>query len=211
VQCPLPEGLQAAPANPESIGISLAQGEMIFATWFTYDTSGKAWWLTMAAEQTGPDRYAGVLYQSQGPAYNAVPFDPARVTRNEVGSATLSFSDANNGSFAYTVNGVSQVKAITRQAFGPLPVCVFGGLAELALASNYQDLWWAAPANSESGWGVNFTHRKRFSRPGSRTTSTARHYGCRRWRRNRGPGCTRGRCTGRRVRRSMQYRSIRNG
>ena len=24
---------------------------------------------------------------------------------------------------------------------------------------NYTDLWWAAPANSESGWGVNFNHQ----------------------------------------------------
>ena len=29
----------------------------------------------------------------------------------------------------------------------------------LALATNYQDLWWAAPAESESGWGINLTHQ----------------------------------------------------
>jgi hypothetical protein len=27
------------------------------------------------------------------------------------------------------------------------------------MATNYQDLWWAAPAGSESGWGVNFSHQ----------------------------------------------------
>jgi hypothetical protein len=29
----------------------------------------------------------------------------------------------------------------------------------LTLATNFQDLWYAAPAESESGWGVNFTHQ----------------------------------------------------
>ena len=43
--------------------------------------------------------------------------------------------------------------------FGPLPTCTFGAQPNLALATNYQDLWWAAPAGSESGWGVNFTHQ----------------------------------------------------
>jgi len=41
-----------------------------------------------------------------------------------VGTATFTFSDGNNASFAYTVNGVSQVKAITREVFqNPGTVC----------------------------------------------------------------------------------------
>ena len=36
-----------------------------------------------------------------------------------VGTATFTFSDGNNAQFAYTVNGVSQAKAITRQVFTP--------------------------------------------------------------------------------------------
>ena len=43
--------------------------------------------------------------------------------------------------------------------FGPLPTCTFGAQPNLALATNYQDLWYAAPAESEAGWGVNFTHQ----------------------------------------------------
>jgi hypothetical protein len=56
------------------------------------------------------------------------------------------------------VNGISQSKAITREVFGPLPTCSFGG-GSLPAASNYQDIWWAAPAGSESGWGINFSHQ----------------------------------------------------
>jgi hypothetical protein len=59
----------------------------------------------------------------------------------------LTFADGNNGTFAYTVNGVSQSKAITRQVFGVLPTCVWNGLADLTLASNYTDMWWVGGRN----------------------------------------------------------------
>ena len=150
-----------SPAESESgWGVNLAhQGDVIFATWFTYDASGKAWWLSMTANASAPNVFSGTLYQTHGPAFSAVPFDPAGVGRTPVGNGTLAFSDANNGTFAYTVNGVSQTKTITRQVFGPLPACTFGAQADLSLATNYQDLWWASPAGSESGWGVNFTQQ----------------------------------------------------
>ena len=150
-----------APAGSESgWGINFAhQGDIIFASWFTYDPSGKNWWLVMTAPATGPNTFAGTLYQATGPAFDAIPFDPSLVVSTAVGTATLTFSDTNNGTFAYTVNGRSQMKAITREVFGPLPNCTFGVEPDLTLASNYQDLWWAAPAGFESGWGINLTHQ----------------------------------------------------
>jgi hypothetical protein len=36
-----------------------------------------------------------------------------------VGKATFTFSDGNNATFAYTVNGITQSKAITREVFVP--------------------------------------------------------------------------------------------
>ena len=150
-----------SPAASESgWGINFAhQGDVIFATWFTYDATGKALWLSMTANKSSDNVYSGTFVQTRGPAFSAVPFSPAAVTVTPVGSASLTFSDANNGSFAYTVNNVSQTKPITRQVFGPLPTCTFGVQTNLALATNYQDLWWAAPGGFESGWGVNFTHQ----------------------------------------------------
>jgi len=65
----------------------------------------------------GENVYSGTLVRTRGPAFSAVPFDPAAVTRSEVGTATFTFSDGNNATFAYTVNGISQAKAITRQVF----------------------------------------------------------------------------------------------
>jgi hypothetical protein len=70
----------------------------------------------------------------------------------------LTFTDGNNGAFAYTVNGISQTKPITRLLFGTLPTCTWGALANLALATNYQDVWWAT-GGAESGWGVNFAQQ----------------------------------------------------
>ena len=149
-----------APAESESgWGINFAhQGNVIFATWFTYDATGKALWLSMTANKIGTD-FIGTLYQTTGPVFVAMPFDPARVTRTAVGSGTLTFSDTNNARFAYIINGTSQTKSIVRQVFGPLPTCTFGAQPNLALATNYQDLWWAAPGGIESGWGVNFAHQ----------------------------------------------------
>ena len=147
----------AAPAESESgWGIDFAhQGDVIFATWFTYDANGKAWYMTMTAFQTGPNTFAGTLIRSTGPALDA-PFDANAVQRFEVGHGTISFSDANNGTFSYTVNGISQAKSITRQVFGPVPTCTWGAQANLALAANYTDMWWLP---TESGWGAHFTHQ----------------------------------------------------
>jgi predicted AlkP superfamily pyrophosphatase or phosphodiesterase len=79
-------------------GIDVAhQGDVIFATWFTHDANGKAWYLSMTAAKTGLDTYSGTLYRTSGPPLDAVRFDAARVQRVEVGTGTLSFSDANNG------------------------------------------------------------------------------------------------------------------
>jgi hypothetical protein len=151
-----------SPAGSESgWGMNLAhQADIIFATWFTYDASGKAWWLSMTAPLvSGGNVYSGTLYATTGPPFNAVPFNPALVVPIAVGTGTLTFSDTDNGTFAYSVNGASQTKAITREVFGPMPTCRFGIQSDLAKATNYQDLWWNAPAGSESGWGINITHQ----------------------------------------------------
>jgi len=151
-----------APAGSESgWGINVAhQGDVIFATWLTYDPGGKAWWLSMTAAKGAGNTFAGTLYETRGPAFDAVPFDLTRVTRTPVGMGTLTFADAGSGTFAYTVNGVTQAKPIVLETFAsPVPTCTFGSLSDPALATNYQDLWWNAPAGSEAGWGVNLTHQ----------------------------------------------------
>ena len=141
-------------------GINIAhQGDVIFATWFTYDATGKAWWLSMTANKNPDGTYSGTLYETSGPAFNAVPFDPNQVTRTPVGSGTLTFSSASSGTFTYTVKGIAQTKSIVPLAFGPLSTCVWGAQPDLTKATNFQDLWWAVPAGTESGWGINLTQQ----------------------------------------------------
>jgi serine protease len=160
------EGLWwAAPAGSESgWGINFAhQGDTIFASWFTYDSNGKGLWMVMTAIKTADYVYAGTLFRLAGPPFDAVPFpplgSPGGATQTVVGTGTLTFTDTNTTSFAYTVNGVAQTKSLTRQVFGPVPTCVYGAQPNFAAATNYQDLWWASPAGSESGWGINLTHQ----------------------------------------------------
>ena len=90
-----------------------------------------------------------------------------------------------------------------------MPACIFGAQPDLALAANYQDLWYAAPAESEAGWGVNFTHQ------GDIIFATWFTYdtdGTPLWLSatapKRGTGPTRARCIARRVRRSMRCHSF---
>src|SRR4029079_14133425 len=100
--------------------------------------------------------FSGTLYQSQGSPFNSTAYDSSRFTAVAVGSATLAFSDASNGTFTYTLKGITQSKPITRFVYlSPVPTCNFGGDS----STNYQDLWWRSPPGSENGWGVNITHQ----------------------------------------------------
>jgi hypothetical protein len=79
-------------------------------------------WLVVAANKTGPNTYSGGLLRlTTGPPFNAVPFppigSPGGATGGTVGTATFTFTNGNAGTFAYTINGVSQSKAITREVF----------------------------------------------------------------------------------------------
>jgi len=151
-----------APAGSESgWGLNIAhQCDIIFVTWFTY-LNGKATWLVVAATRIpGTQTFSGVLYTGKGPAYNADPFDPAAVVASQVGTASFAFSDDNNATFSYTIFKTTYTKQITREDFGgPLPTCTWSAAQGLAEATNFQDMWWKAPAGSESGWGVNFAHQ----------------------------------------------------
>ena len=91
------------PESESGWGINFAhQGDVIFATWFTYDVNGKAWWLTMTANKTADGVYSGALNTTTGAPFNAfVP--PA--TPTAVGTGTLTFTSATTGTFTYTVNG----------------------------------------------------------------------------------------------------------
>jgi hypothetical protein len=114
------------PPNSESgWGLNIAhQGDILFATWFTYDTDGRGMWLVLPnGARTGPGAYSGALYRTTGtPLANA--WVNSALVATEVGSASLVFADANRGTFTYTLGGVTQAKPITRQVYRePATVC----------------------------------------------------------------------------------------
>ena len=161
-QFPFPDNYQGLWWNPAESGwgVHLAQqGNILFATWFTYDTDGSGMWLVMSnGVNTGPSTYSGTLYRTTGPSFDSVPWRPADVVTTPVGTATFAFTSADRGTFTYTVNGVTQSKAITPLVFSsPMPNCTTGGTG--GATTNYQDLWWGSPAGSGNGWGVNIAHQ----------------------------------------------------
>jgi hypothetical protein len=136
-------------------GINLAhQGDIIFATLYTYDAGANPVWFFMSNGAKQPDgSYSGTIARASGPAFNANPWTP--ITPITVGTMRLTFTTANSATLDYTVNGVSVTKGITRYQFSTPTTCL-PTTTDRAAASNYQDLWWN-PA--ESGWGVNLAHQ----------------------------------------------------
>jgi hypothetical protein len=132
------------------------QGSTMFATWYTYDTDGSGMWLVMSnGTQVSAGKFEGELYRTTGPGFNAEPFTAIGASNyTKVGNLSVTFSDGNNGSLSYTVNGVSQTKPITRFLFGA-STCTLGGT--MGTPPNYSDLWYRSEA--EAGWGVNIVHQ----------------------------------------------------
>lgn len=109
-------------------GINLThQGNIIFATLFTYDANGKGQWLVMSrGEKQAPVNnhlvFSGTLYRTTGPVFNTVPWIPIAIM--PVGNMRLEFSNGNSASLTYDVNGISVTKQIQRQVFGvPATAC----------------------------------------------------------------------------------------
>jgi hypothetical protein len=135
------------------------QGNILFSTLFTYDSSRAPLWLVMSngAMQSDGATFTGDLYRTTGPAFNANPFTPIGAANlAKVGAMTVSFTDVNGATLRYTVNGVEVTKAIQRQVFGTRAASCLPTTQSRASATNYQDLWWNA---AESGWGLNITHQ----------------------------------------------------
>jgi virginiamycin B lyase len=107
--------------NPDESGwgVSITQhGGDAFVRIYTYDTDGRPLlFVAPGAAFNGPYVFSGALQALSGPYFGSIPFDPNKVVRTTVGSATLSFGDADRGVLTYTVNGITRSKTITRLPF----------------------------------------------------------------------------------------------
>jgi chitinase len=139
-------------ARENGWGMSITQrGSTLFAALFIYDATGKPMWVVMpgGSWNAGFTAYTGNLYLPSGShfaAYDASRFNPG----TPVGSATISFSSPGAATLAYTVGGLSGVKAIQRQSFGAPDATPVGTFA---------DLWWGGEA--QNGWGVSISQQYR--------------------------------------------------
>jgi hypothetical protein len=131
-------------------GLSVTQhGSQLFGAWFAYNASGNPMWVVLpAGTWTSATTFTGDLYSTSGPPSTG-GFDPSRVGSTRVGTATLSFANADAGVLTYTVNGVAGSKSIRRQSFG---------VVDNTPVTSYGDLWWNA---SESGWGLSINQQYR--------------------------------------------------
>jgi lysyl endopeptidase len=118
-------------------GVSIVQhpSHQVYAVWYTYDPRELAangqyrpMWIVMSGGTwTSPTVLTGNAYVTSG-----VPFNQAggKTGQNAVGTFTFRFSDANHGTFTYSIAGAgsgnepgaglpafSGTKAITRQSF----------------------------------------------------------------------------------------------
>ena len=118
-------------ADESGWGLNIThQDNTLFGTLFTYASGAGAanagLWLVMSGGTRQADgSYLGELRRTTGPAFNAAPFTPITdADQTVVGTMRLRFSDGNNGTLEYSVNGTNVSKPITRIPFAlPVAAC----------------------------------------------------------------------------------------
>lgn len=119
------------PANVEGLwwnstesgwGATLTQqGNIIFATIFTYDANGDPIWYVASNCPISAGGCSGDLYRVNGGRPITSSWAGATVGVTAVGRLTLAFADNNTGTMTLSVNGVSNSKSIVRQIFAGPP------------------------------------------------------------------------------------------
>lgn len=98
-------------------GIQLVhRGSIIFATMFVYDSSRVPIWYGGTLYPTGGSfTWSGDNYETSGPWFGNVPYNPAQFTSRIVGSMSWVATSTSTGTLTYTVDGVMVTKLLTRQ------------------------------------------------------------------------------------------------
>jgi len=126
VRQPLAAGTTPPPINytdmwwvgPTESGWGMAitqQFSTVFLAWYVYDSQGKPTWYVTTCTLNGTTCTGDVL-RTTGPAFGPT-FNSSQVRVFTAGTITVNFTDANNATLNYTVNGVGGSKTITRQLF----------------------------------------------------------------------------------------------
>ena len=134
-------------------GVSVVQhDERLFVAIYAYDASGAPTWYVMPGGTWNQQRTAisGALYSPRGSPYTA--YDASKlVVGAPAGSATISFTGANDALLEYTIGTATGRKSITRQLFGPLE--------SIAAPLQAGDMWWGG--SDQNGWGLALLQQHR--------------------------------------------------
>ena len=103
-------------SNESGWGMAITQqASTVFLAWYVYDSAAKPTWLVATCTVSGTS-CSGDLLKTTGPNFGPT-FDSTAVHATTVGTVSVNFTDGNNATLSYTVNGVSSSKTVTRQLF----------------------------------------------------------------------------------------------
>jgi hypothetical protein len=103
--------------NPSESGWGVTftqQSNIIFVTLFSYDNMGQARWYVASDCRVAGNGCSGDFYSVVGGGQPVGAWN-ANLSVSRVGLFTANFTDINNGSVSYSINGVNGSKTITRQ------------------------------------------------------------------------------------------------
>ncbi|MBD8524552.1 nidogen-like domain-containing protein [Pseudomarimonas arenosa] len=94
--------------------------DLLFAIWYTYDTDREPLFLVISTIRQPGGSFSGQVFrQRNGTPFSMINGAPASPGNDVIGSATFRFTDGENGTFSYNLNGgVNQSKPITRLQVG---------------------------------------------------------------------------------------------
>lgn len=142
-------------ASEAGWGLYIAdQGNVLVPYWFTHDVDGEPVWFLAPTTQQPDGSYRGQFERIQGVPLAQIQGQAAD-PGTPLGAAVLEFDGDNALRFSYTVNGQTQVKQLSRFAFGDKDVVCRASSAPRTSASNLSDIWWNPDS---SGWGVHISH-----------------------------------------------------
>ena len=110
--------------NESGWGLNFAQqGNLIFATMYVYDRTGRPVWYSasMNSTPTAPGQFTGEMFEVSGPFYGNF-FNPAAVATRRVGTMSFSSQSIANGALSYNIDGLAVAKTIEPLSFAPIPI-----------------------------------------------------------------------------------------
>lgn len=91
----------------------------LYATWYTYDLDGEAFFAIGATQRQADGSYTGpLLRQRNGTPFTQINGTAPSTQADTIGTVTIRFTNGTTGTFSYTVGNVTQTKPIERLQFG---------------------------------------------------------------------------------------------